>query len=107
MQRRNGKTSRNALLEKRNRLSKLGRFVGRQIGAERPLAAQGLELARAIDARPGGMTSWVATAAASSSRVNQRASASSTPSTTTSVDNAVARKPSMSEAGNGHGWLPR
>jgi hypothetical protein len=63
--------------------------------------------ARAIDVPGGSTTEPCSTSARSVSRSNQRAARSSSPSTVMSVDSARARKPSMREAGNGHGWLPR
>jgi len=42
----------------------------------------------------------------SASRVNHAASAISSPSIAISPAACSARKPIMSECGNGHGWLP-
>ena len=63
--------------------------------------------ARAIDVCEGSSTSPDVAAARSCSRVNHRASVTSTPSTVISVDVARATNASMIDAGNGHGWLPR
>lgn len=62
---------------------------------------------RAIDTPDGGTTSPEVIAPASSSRVNQRASLTSLPSTVMVVEVARAVQPSINDAGNGHGWLPR
>ena len=61
----------------------------------------------AMDTGGGSSTSRVATAACSCSRVNHRASAISSSSTTISCSPAArATKPSIRLRGIGHGWLP-
>ncbi len=87
----------------------LGRRAQRQLSPAALIALpyQSSTSRRAMEIPGGSSSSPVATSRASSSRDHQRASASSTPSTWISVLVAVARKPSMSEDGNGQGWLPR
>src|SRR5919199_737928 len=63
--------------------------------------------ARAIDPGGGSISSPDAGSASNSSRVHQRACASSTPSTSTAVPTACPRNPSISDDGKGQGWLPR
>ena len=55
----------------------------------------------------GGVTSPDAIACSYSSRVNQRASPVSSPSTRISVLSARALNATIRDAGNGHGWEPR
>ena len=78
------------------------------------LAGAGTGKTRAIEVGPGSVM-WVsdaasATASRSSSLLNHRRSRISVPSGVVSVPcsgSTVAVNPSMSDAGNGHGWLPR
>ena len=61
----------------------------------------------AMDTGGGSSTSPVETAAVSCSRVNHRASAISSSSTTISCSpGALATKPSIRLRGIGQGWLP-
>src|SRR5699024_8902966 len=75
------------------------------LSAERP--KQSSIRARPIEAGPGSETSSASRAAASSSRLNQRASAiSSSWRVSSAASGAQARYPSISERGKGQGWLP-